>query len=77
VDGYDRELLDKQTQRIWSSQNDGVMVSMVVAMFFAGIAFGALITHGSEPTRTASNNIPSTILVPDGTPGAAAAHFYR
>jgi hypothetical protein len=77
VDRYDRELLDKQTQRLGSSRNDGVIMSTVVAMFFVGIALGALFAHQSVPTRTASNDMPATVSLPNGSPVGSATHYYR
>jgi len=52
-------------------------MSTVVAMFFAGIALGALLAHKSEPTRTASNDMPATISLPNGLPAGGATHYYR
>ena len=63
MDKHDWELLDKQTQRLIPSQNDGVIGLIVFAMFFAGIALGALFTHQSKPMRTARNDTQAQVFL--------------
>jgi hypothetical protein len=54
----DWELLDKQLRGAnFSRRTDGLSILTVLAVFFAGIAFGSVaITHESEPIRTASSH---------------------
>ncbi len=50
MDQRDLEFLDKQLRGLSPQRNDGIMVLMVVAMFFAGMALGRILfAHESEP----------------------------
>jgi hypothetical protein len=58
MDQRDWELLDKQLRGAnLPRRNDSLKVLTVIAVFFAGIAFGSLaVTHQSTPIRVASNH---------------------
>ena len=58
MDQRDWELLDKQLRGVNLPQRtDSLTVLTVLAVFFAGIAFGSLaVTHQSTPIRVASNH---------------------
>jgi len=65
----DWELLDKQVQGLRPPRNDGVMVLMVVAVFFAGMILGGLlIPHERELMRIASNDARTAISLPNSAP---------
>ena len=65
----DWELLDKQLRGHQPPRNDGVLVSTVIAVFFAGtILGGILVPHESEPMRIASNDVRTAISLPNGAP---------
>ncbi len=77
MDKHDWELFDKQTQRLIPSRNDGVMGLIVVAMFFAGIALGALFTHQSEPMQTARNDTLAQVFLQNDALVGQDMHQYR
>ena len=55
MDRRDKELLDKQMQRLSAPRNDGVIGVMLAAMFLVGVAIGGVVfPHQSEPTQIAS-----------------------
>jgi hypothetical protein len=52
----DRELLDKQLRYLHvSPRRDGVVIVVILAMFFGGIIVGGLLTEPHKATQTASN----------------------
>ena len=77
MDKHDWELLDKQTQRLIPSRNDSVIGLIAVAMFFAGIALGAIFAHQSEPMRIASNDTPATASLQNNAMVGHDMHYYR
>ncbi len=77
VDKHDWELLDKQTQRLIPSRNDSVIGLIAVAMFFAGIALGAIFTHQSEPMRITFNDTPATASLQNNAMVGLDMHYYR
>ncbi len=77
MDKHDWELLDKQTQRLIPSRNEGVIGLIVVAMFFAGITLGALFTHQSELMRTASNDTSATVFLQNDALVGRNVYYYR
>ena len=69
MDQRDQDLLDKQLRGLSPPRNDGIMILMVVAMFFAGMTFGGILfTHQSVPMRTASNDLTAAISLPNVGP---------
>ena len=67
MDQRDQELLDKQLRAVRRPRNDGTMILMLVAVFFAGLTLGGvLIARESEPMRIASNDATAMISVPPG-----------
>jgi hypothetical protein len=72
MDQRDQELLDKQLRGLSPPRrNDGIMILMVVVVFFAGMTFGdVLFTLQSVPMRTASNDLTAAIFLPNGGTGS-------
>jgi hypothetical protein len=65
MDRRDQKLLDKQLRRINPApRNDGVIAFAVLAVFFAGMAFGGfMFAYKSEPIQIASNDAtPAAVL---------------
>jgi hypothetical protein len=55
MDRHDQELLDTQMRMLTSPRNDGVIVVLLVAMFFVGITLGSILSpHQIEPVQIAS-----------------------
>jgi len=77
VNKHDWDLLDKQTHGLIPSRNDGVIGSIIVAMFFAGVALGVLFTYQSEPMRTASNDTTATTSLQHDRLIERDMHYYR
>lgn len=73
----DWKLLDKQTQRLIPSRNNGVMGLIAVATFCAGITLGALFTRETEPMRTASNDTSATVFLQNDALVGHDMHYYR
>ena len=73
----DWDLLEKQTQRLSPSRNEGVLGLTVAAMFFGGLVLGALFSHQSERMRTASNDAAAEISLPNGALVERDTHYYR
>ena len=61
TDRRDQELLDKQVRRFGPApRQDGTTYLALVAVFFAGMTFGAVaFAYKAELTRTAGNTIPA------------------
>jgi hypothetical protein len=49
-------------------RNDGVMILMVVAVFFAGMTLGGLLFAHEKSMRIASNDATAAIFLPNGAP---------
>ena len=64
----DQELLDKQLGRIVpGARHDGIMILTVVAVFFVGLALGAILfPRGIESAQIASNEASAPVSVTDG-----------
>jgi hypothetical protein len=63
----DWEFLHKQLRGHQVPRNDGLMVSTVVAVFFAGLILGGLLVpHESELMRIASNDARTVISLANG-----------
>jgi len=77
VNKHDWELFDKQTQRLIPCRNDGVKGLSVVAMFFAGVALGALFTQQSEPMRSASNDASARVFLQNDALVVRDTDYYR
>jgi hypothetical protein len=72
MDRRDQELLDKQLRRLNPPRRDSVMILAILAVFFAGMAFGGfLFPYKSEPMQIASNDATPAILLPNGAPPTA------
>jgi NhaP-type Na+/H+ or K+/H+ antiporter len=63
MDQRDRLLLQKQVgQSAIRRHSNGLLISAIVAVFFAGLTLGAfLFAPKPEPTRTAMNEATSTM----------------
>lgn len=64
----DQELLDKQLWGVTANPptKGGIIGLMGVAIFFVGIAIGAvLFAHESKPTRIAVNDLAAAISIPN------------
>ena len=70
MDQRDQELLDKQLRHLNPyPRSDGVMMLAILAVFFAGMAFGGfLFPYKSEPMQIASNDATPAIPFPNGAP---------
>ena len=64
----DQELLDKQLGRIVpAARHDGTMILAVVAVFFVGLALGAILfPRGNELAQIASNDTSAPVSFTDG-----------
>ena len=59
----DRELLDKQLRNLHvSPRRDGVVIVVILAMFFGGIIVGGLLTEPHNATQTAFNEPIASVL---------------
>jgi hypothetical protein len=68
MDQRDQELLDKQLRGLRPPRNDGVMILMVVAVFFAGMTLGGVLFAHEKPMRIASNDATAAIFLPNDAP---------
>ena len=69
MEQHDWELLDKQVRGLRPPRNDGVIVSSVVAVFFAGMILGGLLVpHESGLMRIASNDARTAFSLSNGAP---------
>jgi hypothetical protein len=70
MDQRDQELLDKPLRGLNPSPgHDGVMILMVVAVFFAGMSLGSILSaYKSEPMQLASNDATPAISFLNGVP---------
>jgi hypothetical protein len=68
MDQRDQELLNKQLRGLSPPRNDGVMILMVVAVFFAGMTLGGILFAREKSMRIASNEATAAIFLPNGAP---------
>jgi hypothetical protein len=65
MDQRDQELLNKQPRGLSPPRQNGVMILMVVVVFFVGMTLGGIpFAHKSEPT----NDATAAISLPNGAP---------
>jgi hypothetical protein len=59
MDQRDWELLDKQMRELSPSQNHGITVLTIIAVFLVGMVLGGIVfANRSEPMHIASNDAP-------------------
>ena len=54
MERHDRELLDKQMEKLTPQRNEGVIVVMLAVMFLVGLALGSVVSRESASTQIAS-----------------------
>jgi hypothetical protein len=66
----DAELLEKQMHLVYvAPRSDGVLMLVILAVFFAGIALGGFIyAYAAEPLQVAANDTAPAISLPLGAP---------
>ena len=66
----DAELLDKQLHSVYvAPRSDGVLMLMILTVFFAGIALGGfLYAYAAEPLQVAANDTVAAISPPHRAP---------
>jgi hypothetical protein len=69
----DQELLDKQLSRLTvAPRSDGIMILVILAVFFAGIAIGGfLYAYTDKPVQIAANDTILPNAQPHGPPTIA------
>jgi hypothetical protein len=67
----DQELLEKQLRGLCPPRNDGVIVLLLAAMFFAGMTLGGvLFAQKSDAIQVASTDLGAAISLQNGAPPA-------
>ncbi len=68
MDQRDRELLNRQLDKLTPPRHDGVLILTFVAMFFIGMTLGGFLSAKENPALQMAANDTAAMMLPQGSP---------